>query len=383
MKFQVSYAFAAQLCICSPAAEAGGPFTNGVSARAQSMQNAFIAIADDASAVYYNPAGLANVRSPTVDVSAFGIFPKLEYFPPGAVQVERSSASAAGVAAFASAPLREGFVAGLGFYAPVARATKFGEAGAFSGTEHRSEILRKDLTVSAGADFGPINVGASVVLSHITYRSSVLGFSEKGSGNAASYQLGVLGDSPFRWAAVYRSPVTLDVSGSGTLTNVGAGTFIAKQRLPSSLTVGTAFELLDKRVKVAIEIERQFWSKIREFAREYEHPSLSAAGSTRLSTRDSSIFRVGGLYRPTSISEVRTGYSWTQAAIGVSSIIPAQPDFTIRAYSMGYTRSLNEFLLHVGLERQNMLSRKKVDPPFPGEYSMRVNTLSFGLSRAW
>lgn len=150
-----------------------------------------------------------------------------------------------------------------------------------------------------------------------------------------------------------------------------------------SLALGIAFELLDKRALAAIEIERQFWSKAREFSRQYEHPALNPAGSTRLSTRDSSIIRIGGLYRPTSLSEVRLGYSWTQAAIGVSSIIPAQPDFTIRSYSLGYTRNFDEFLVHIGIERQSMLSRDKANPPFPGEYSMRVNTLLFGFSRSW
>lgn len=224
MKFRAIFAFTATVYICSPAAQAGGPFTNGVSARAQSMQNAFIAIADDASAAYYNPAGLANVRAPMVDISGFSIFPKLEYSPMGAAQVARSSESAAGVAAFASAPLREGFVGGLGFYAPVARTTKFGESGTFNGTEHQSDILRKDLAVSAGTSLGSIEVGASVVLSHVTYRSNVLRFSEKGSGNAVSFQVGVLGRSPFRWGAVYRSPVTIDLAGHGTITNVATGT---------------------------------------------------------------------------------------------------------------------------------------------------------------
>jgi hypothetical protein len=43
------------------------------SARALAMGNAFIAKADDASAVFYNPAGLGSVRYPHLHLSNFGI----------------------------------------------------------------------------------------------------------------------------------------------------------------------------------------------------------------------------------------------------------------------------------------------------------------------
>ncbi len=78
------------ICFCFAAQRPGATFLLiPPTARATGMAYAFTAIADDASANYYNAAGLAFVESPSVSVTYFkyisGLRPDMHYFYFGAV----------------------------------------------------------------------------------------------------------------------------------------------------------------------------------------------------------------------------------------------------------------------------------------------------------
>ena len=72
--------FAALMFVVSTAS-AAGLSTFGVGARARSMGGAFRAIADDWSAAYWNPAGLANLKSSELDFTLLVVNPRPSYSP--------------------------------------------------------------------------------------------------------------------------------------------------------------------------------------------------------------------------------------------------------------------------------------------------------------
>lgn len=57
---------------------AGGTAVNGEGIRGSTMQ-AFTAVADDPSAIYYNPAGLTQLKGTNVQASATYIAPNVKY----------------------------------------------------------------------------------------------------------------------------------------------------------------------------------------------------------------------------------------------------------------------------------------------------------------
>ncbi len=72
-------AWVAAISFCSPRAEASGFFFPQVGARAAGMGSNFVALADDASAIFHNPAGLINVPDKSLYGSLSLLVPSVTY----------------------------------------------------------------------------------------------------------------------------------------------------------------------------------------------------------------------------------------------------------------------------------------------------------------
>ncbi len=105
---------------------AGGLSTSGQGSRALGMGGAFTAVADDGSAIYYNPAGMGQIDGTLIEAGAALIYPEIRYtMPDGATQ--KSTKSAFGPTLFITHRVTESFTAGLGIYTPYARDAEFSD----------------------------------------------------------------------------------------------------------------------------------------------------------------------------------------------------------------------------------------------------------------
>lgn len=106
-------------------APASGLNLNGLGSRALAMGGAFVGLADDISALYWNPAGLSRFRTRTLGLYGADIIPRRtysleipsEYGPVFLEAASRTRHYFSGLAA-AFQPLGEHIVAGFGVYAP-------------------------------------------------------------------------------------------------------------------------------------------------------------------------------------------------------------------------------------------------------------------------
>lgn len=96
---------------------------NGVGTRGGSMGSAFTAVADDASAVFYNPAGLALIPNDKVNLEAMSIFMTTDYSvtPEGGEAVK--SAEPAVIPGFFASKTFGNLGVGFGLYVPYGGAT--------------------------------------------------------------------------------------------------------------------------------------------------------------------------------------------------------------------------------------------------------------------
>lgn len=170
---------ACALVVCAPRPAAAQTF-EGVGIRAQGMAGAFVAVADDATASWWNPAGLPTSRSfidGIVEVGrgehwgvSFG-FPALgvSYYHLNISQIRASASTAAG------ATSRQDLgVAGTGL--PMADPVGFNQFGASVGQSigdhfvvastikaiHAQSATRGDFDVGMMASFGPVRAGLNV-----------------------------------------------------------------------------------------------------------------------------------------------------------------------------------------------------------------------------
>ncbi len=100
---------------------AGGFDNSGIGLKGFSMGSAYTGVADDASAVYYNPAGLSFNEKDKIFMEAYGyfIFPDFEY---KANSITDEGDDVAFVPGFFISKTYENWAFGLGFYVPLAGA---------------------------------------------------------------------------------------------------------------------------------------------------------------------------------------------------------------------------------------------------------------------
>ena len=227
-----------------------------------------------------------------------------------------------------------------------------------------------------------MSLGFGPVVSRGSFESSVLGFEERGTGTAVSFQIGT------KWelernvslGLVYRAPTKIPLKGTGTLVGVGAGSFTAKQHYPAVVNVGVAWQPNGPALRFALDVEHQYWSQVKSFDRNYTNPVLDSIAKTQLDSKNSLVFRGGAVWNFASSVELRAGCSYSEAALGAGQIIPAQPDFDISSCSLGYGHKAGSIELNAGIERQWMRTRTKSNLPFPGTYRMHVNSLLLGAA---
>ena len=96
---------------------ANGLNLNGLGARAASMGGAFVGLADDYTAVFWNPAGLALIQKPTFGLTGELLLPSSTYGFTGFEMKTENKAYPAGILGYFT-PISKKVVIGLGVYTP-------------------------------------------------------------------------------------------------------------------------------------------------------------------------------------------------------------------------------------------------------------------------
>lgn len=206
--------------ISSNAGEAGANFLKiGVSARASAMGEAFCAVADDISSIYYNPAGLAQIKQKTVGVMHTDWLQEVNY-------------------------------EFLAYAEPYREDKAFGVALSYLGM---SKMKMKDINNETLGDFDAQDLALSIAyaqkINGKLYAGANLKFIqqklEEEISSSAAIDIGLL----------YKRD---DLSFGSCLSNLGTGVkFIKdKESLPLNLKVGIAYKLLDNRVTLGLDINK-------------------------------------------------------------------------------------------------------------------------------
>lgn len=369
------------LCGWSGDADAGGSATNGVFPRAQSMGNAFTAVADDSSAIFYNPAGLTQIKGTELALGFSAMSIEMDYTNSVTGTSSSSRERVFPLNLFLSTDSVESLWLGFGIYSPFARKSDFTPNSAVGNLTHRSDLLRLDFVPTAALEVGPrLSAGIGLVGSRIEVESDVLGFHEKGDGYGFTGQGGLLfkPHNRLKIGLNYRGPMKSNINGSGTLIGVGNDDFNLDLKFPAVVSLGLAWDYNDFLL-FALSLDWERWSNIDEIRRNYTHPAHQGAGVTTLDSDDSYNLHVGMILQPDD-SEVRFGYSYLTAAVPADNIIPAQPDYDGHAFSVGYSRFFKNLRIDLGYEFDYVPARNSNSLLFPGDYKNRVHSIMMAIS---
>ncbi len=385
----------------------------GTAAMAQG--NAFVAEADDPSAVYYNPAGLTQLQRPQVYLGTVFNYPHREYQGDlGDTYKTRHRFYESG-SFYLAVPVHSRVVLGFGYFTPFGLGTDWPAewTGRYITTYSRLKTYNlnptiavkvlKNLSVGGGIDLLWSDVRLRRKISLIPRPLIDIKSDLSGDGFGVGGNFGVLYEPVpgVKFGASYRSAITVVHSGRldlavpsfiSTLPRSVGGD--AKLVYPPSLTFGVS---VSRWAPFTFNVDATWtgWSTYQELKVNLNQPllvsgQLSKAIVTKKYWRDAWALRFGANYRLTDKLKLRAGYTFDMTPVPASTLEPQIPDSHRHILAVGGDAKLGRLTLGIAYNLILNTPRSKDNRfalngvPLPDEFqangTYRSHTHSIGLS---
>ncbi len=388
-------------------------YSQGTGAMGQG--NAFVAEADDPSAVFYNPAGINQLPRPTVYAMGLITMPSRDYEGLSGQTARTESAVLLSGTCYLVYPLTPKVALGFGVFAPFGQESTWPETweGRYLTTHGSLKTYCFNPVVSwqIHENFA-VALGFDALLSTVKLRRKValpFGLPDsdselKGEGTGYGFNLG------FLWRVAegvnlglsYR--YQLDVKYTGTLrlpqpTFVGIqmASFPASANLtfPHLLTLGVSVSRLDPWV-FNFDVTWTGWSSFRAIEVRSSQPLLFGGVPTKLLVQprdwhDAWTFRFGVNYRLHPLVKLRAGYTYDLSAIPDSTFDPQiintdqhiftlGADVNIRRLTLGLAYN---YLLGEKRQKNTTIATNGVPAPLQANGSYQSTAHGWGISLAY
>ena len=383
--------------------------------RANGFAGAFTGLANDASAIYYNPAGLSfltpgnhmlfgsTIITPSLTWKILGeessfysvkeADTKFKVFPPINLHYAKTNES--------------GISWGIGLYNPFGLGVFWPDEpkedwpGRFSIVEINLETFFLTPTLSYKVS-DQLSVAVGLNLAHakvaLKKRSKTpVGVEPlvdlNGSGNGIGFNLGgmykVSDDLSF--GVNYRHSLPMDLEGDAEITDAGvladllpSGKISTSITMPKSLTLGVSYKLGDK-LRVNADYMSVGWSSFDSLIIDFETNTdlLKDERSPKL-YEDTWNVRIGAEYQYSDVLSIQIGYLYDKTPVPDEYFEPLLPDADRNGFAIGFDYKLNEKLslnfsyLHLLIsDRESDLTKSKVE--FNGSYSAFAPLIGLGI----
>ena len=346
-------------------------------AKASGMAGAFVATADDASAIFYNPAGIAQQRELQVLAGAtfinfsneFNGDPNSEYTAGTSGKYDRHTFVPPNM--YVSKGFGQNLTVGVGVFAAWGLRTDWADpwVGRFVSRDADLKTTSVQPTVAWQTSNGRFAVGggveyrrARVILNQnialpfvnpFTGRVTDIGNARLASdyGDDIGWNLGVLfkPSDRLRFGASYRSDMDIELDGEADFTQISTGnaqldaavaaTFPQDDTIntvfpfPAVAAVGVAFSP-SERVDVELDITHMTWSRFEALSVDFTNQP--ARNFVRVQNwDDSSAYRLGTNIEATPNWDVRLGAVYDENPQPVESVSPLLPDADRLGFTFG------------------------------------------------
>lgn len=349
--------------------------------KAMGLGGAFVARANDPTAGFYNPGGLALLKKGKLTLGLAGLSLNESQFrgsSPGigaGTNGEQEKGWTLPAHAFTALPLGEKMKLGVGIYTPFSFKTEWADPDGFAGRgiatagELQSYDVNTNLSFKVTPNFG-FGFGA-------IYRTSKLSMDRRVSGlNPATGQVQDVGSlametdydtgygwdvgflhkigKRFAWGATYRSPIDVDYAGAGRLTQISTGNSQVDQlnratlpydvdlplftslSFPGTATLGIGFAPAEK-AWVEVDVTQTGWSRFE--GQTVSFPFNSTFSRTvQGAWEDALSYRLGMQYEIPGGIQLRVGYAFEESPQPDASVGPLLPDAERSIFSAGIGR---------------------------------------------
>ncbi len=356
----VTVLLAAAALVGAPLAHGSGFLIYEHGAAAMAMGGAFVAVANNASTLFHNPAGMAFLPGTQISAGATFIIPtgslRLPNYPTGAVTLNQADQVfyppnfylthnfgrlAAGIGVFAPY--------GLGTSWPGTKDNPLRYLGYFN--DMKTFFVNPAVAYKVTDNFS-IGAGVSYIFSNITVKQvepgaySVLRWDMpvelKGDGTSFAFNAGALYKGKgFSVGANYRSGFNIDYEGDMVI-ETGEAPSLLRPMLPTQATgtttfkfpslfgVGAAFDLSPKMM-LSVDAHYVMWNRYDQYVLKVTYKDGIKTGQTEDTVvsenwKDSFIFRTGFQYKLTDALALRLGALYDLTPQPVESMDPNLPD---------------------------------------------------------
>lgn len=344
-------------------------------AAATAQGEAFIAQADDASAAYYNPAGLTQRTGFEAMAGSYLLFRDVQF---------RSAGSRDDMSKFDFLPHLyagadfglEAWRFGLAVNVPYGLSVDWGRTGPFAYlvTEANLMVLNTAPTIAYRLS-EELSVGVALnlyygdVLQKFEYSPLLPGsrFRFDGDGLGVGATVGVRWQphTQHAFAIVYRSPFRVDLDGRARTINAGpfttTGDASVKFQFPQSLAAGYAF-WPNPKLKLETNIEWTNWDLLNTVRLRSANPVFS--GDPRATIpfhwEDSFFYEFGAQYQVADDWFLRAGYIFSENTVPTRTFGPLVPDSDRHVFSVGIGFQRDRF--STDLAYQYSLSENRTIP---------------------
>lgn len=414
------YLFSTILCLASSSAFASGFSIFEQGAKATGMGGAFVATADDPSAIFYNVAGIAQQRHTSLLGGGTAINFSNEFtgdpndqFTSGVTARYRAHTFVP-PNAYAIVPIGQNLTFGLGTFAPFGLRTNWEDPypGRFISKDANIKTVSVEPALAWQTFDGRFAVGAGaeyrrshIILSRnsgafnpFTQRFTDVANAYLNSDwdDAWGYNVGVLfKPGVWRVGASYRSDMTIDYSGTATFTQIPTGNAqfdpVVKAGLPPNQRITTSIPYPSISAlgiayagcpnwDLEADITRTTWSKFRSLDVTFATtPALNIHRPENW--KDTSSYRIGG-NRKLGDWAIRLGALYDENPESTDVVGPLLPDSDRIGVSLGlgyasgpFVFDISDLVLH--FKERGTLGRSSDN--FNGRYKTDANLISVNV----
>jgi len=349
--------------LCPAISIAGGPVQGS---KASAMGTAFVAVADDPSAIAHNPAGLTQLTGTTIYGGNTFVIQSTTYENPSGQSEDTDfqvffPPHLYVVSDFGKRDMRFG----IGIYSPFGiGGRKWDENGLTRYSSVKNMIatisinpaiayrILPSLSIGAGIDFMISKTEAEKMIDQSALGAGDCNVTMDGLGTGWGFNLGILFMPDRRWSIGlgYRSRIKVTHKGDIELTHIapalqpafGGSGFKTDMESPTTfpelLNFGIAYRP-DEKWTLAIEFEYGGWSTFdsAELKLENEVPEAGFTdSSTLLDWHDAWIAKIGADYKINDKLSIRGGYAYVETMVPEHTLDAGNPDSDHHNFCTGF-----------------------------------------------
>ena len=377
-------------------ASAAGFALDVMSARATGMGSTMVAHVDEASAIYYNAAGIAQGKGLRLQLGDTMLVSNFTAQPYGGDAVSNRPRAGFPPHIYATYGITDSLSVGVGMF------TAFGSETHWPG-DWAGRVLAIDTALSTfnfnpevAYHWGPLRVGAGlqIIRSTVDLVQGINFSASQGSVELAGGAWGFGGNAGVQLdisRAVqagfsYRSAVKLNYSGDAHFSNVPVA-FQSQLKdqsvrtgitLPDILALGLAYRPLP-RVLISGEIDYYAWQHYRSLDILFDDSALNSINPRHY--HHTFNYHLGGEYTVCQPLKLRAGVLYDPTPVSGDFLTPELPDSNRLNLAVGAGYQWARFTVDAGYQHLFLIQRNSTVAAFPAHYyagSANIVSLTFG-----